>query len=223
MQVRLRFGGGLGAVAPDRPSYGWLGGLVAPSGLAGLDLDAMERLLTGRRMGLAFAVDEDAFVLAGQTNAADLHDQLRLLTAKLTHPRWDPGLFARFRSAAVESFDLHFSSAAARAAREMGGVIRPNDQRWRPIEQAEMEAVTVEQFQRLLRAAAGDRAGPCDHRRRHGARGRGARRCGARWRRCRAGPSRSRPPPATALQAAGARRRSRAPSPIRATPTRPMR
>ncbi len=49
----------------------------------------MERLLTGRRMGLAFAVDEDAFVLAGQTNAADLPDQLRLLTAKLTHPRWD--------------------------------------------------------------------------------------------------------------------------------------
>jgi zinc protease len=28
----------------------------------------------------------------------------------------------------------------------MGGVIRPNDQRWRPIEQSEMAAVTVEQF-----------------------------------------------------------------------------
>ncbi len=146
VQVRLRFGAGLAGIAPDRPSLGWLAGLVAPSGLAGLDLDAMERLLTGRRMGLAFSVDEDAFVLAGQTNAADLGDQLRLLTAKLTHPRWDPALFARFRGAAVESFDLHFSSAAARAGRELGGVVRPNDQRWRPIEKSEMQAVTVEQF-----------------------------------------------------------------------------
>lgn len=146
VQVQLRFGGGVTAMAPDRPSLGWLAGLVAPSGLANLDLSALERLLTGRRIGLAFGIDEDAFVLASQTNAADLGDQLRLLTAKLTHPRWDPALLARFRGAAVESFDLNLSSAAARAARELAGVIRPNDQRWRPIEKAEMQAVTLAQF-----------------------------------------------------------------------------
>jgi zinc protease len=146
VQVRLRFGAGLAGLAPDRPSLGWLGGLVAPSGLAGLDLEGMERLLTGRRIGLSFGVDEDAFVLAGQTNPADLTDQLRLLTTKLTHPSWDPALFARFRTGALESFDLHFSSASARASRELGGVIRPNDRRWRPIEREEMAAVTAEQF-----------------------------------------------------------------------------
>jgi zinc protease len=146
VRVQLRFGGGLTAIAPDRPQYGWLSGLVAPSGLAGLDLDAMERLLTGRRMALVFGVEEDAFVLAGQTNAADLADQLRLLTAKITHPRWDAGLFARFRGAAVESFDLHYSSASARTAREIGGVLRPNDQRFRPIEKSEMRSVTLNQF-----------------------------------------------------------------------------
>lgn len=146
VRVQLRFGGGLTAIPPDRPQYGWLSGLVAPSGMAELDLDAMERLLTGRRMGLSFGVEEDAFVLGGQTNAADLVDQLRLLTVKLTHPRWDAGLFARFRGAAVESFDMHFSSAAARAARELGGVLRPGDERFRPIEKAEMRTVTVAQF-----------------------------------------------------------------------------
>ena len=146
VQVRLRFGAGLAGLAPDRPSLGWLGGLVAPSGLAGLDLEGMERLLTGRRIGLSFGVDEDAFVLAGQTNPADLGDQLRLLTTKLTHPSWDPALFARFRTGALESYDLHFSSASARASRELGGVIRPNDRRWRPVEREEMAAVTVEQF-----------------------------------------------------------------------------
>jgi zinc protease len=146
IHVRLRFGAGISGLDPARPSLGWLAGLVAPSGLAGLDLEGMERLLTGRRIGLAFQAAEDAFVLAGQTNADDLDDQLRLLATKLTHPEWDAALLARFRTAAVESFDLHFSSASARAARELGGVIRPNDQRWRPIEREEMAAVTVDQF-----------------------------------------------------------------------------
>ena len=94
--------------------------LVAPSGLAGLDLDGMERLLTGRRIGLAFSIDEDAFVLAGQTSAADLPDQLRLLATKLAHPRWDPALLARFRSSALDGYDLQFASASARAGRELG-------------------------------------------------------------------------------------------------------
>ena len=133
-------------MSPTRPSLGWLAGLVAPSGLANLDLSGMERLLTGRRIGLSFGIDENAFVLGGATNAADLPDQLRFLATKLVRPRWDAALLQRFRTAAVESFDLNFSSASARAGRELGGVIRPNDQRWRPIEKAEMQAVTVEQF-----------------------------------------------------------------------------
>ncbi|HTU10856.1 MAG TPA: insulinase family protein [Allosphingosinicella sp.] len=146
VSVQLRFGGGISAMAPDRPSLGWLSGLVAPSGLANLDLSGMERLLTGRRIGLSFGIDENAFVLAGGTNATDLADQLRFLATKLVRPRWDGSLLQRFRAAAVESFDLHTSSASARAGRELGGVIRPNDQRWRPIEKNEMQAVTVEQF-----------------------------------------------------------------------------
>ncbi|HEY0014033.1 MAG TPA: insulinase family protein [Allosphingosinicella sp.] len=144
--VRLRFGAGQAGLAPDRPSMAWLGGLVSPSGMAGLDLDGMERLMTGRRMSLSFGVDDDAFTLSGQTSSTELPDQMRLLTAKLTHPRWDPALLARFRTAAVESFDLHFSSASSRASREMAGFMRPGDRRWQPIERAEMEAATIEQL-----------------------------------------------------------------------------
>jgi len=146
VSLQLRFGGGYSAISPTRPSLGWLAGLVAPSGLANLDLSGMERLLTGRRINLVFGIDEDAFVLGGATNGADLPDQLRFLAAKLMRPRWDAALLQRFRTAAVESFELNFSSASARAGRELSGLIRPNDQRWRPIERAEMQAVTVEQF-----------------------------------------------------------------------------
>ena len=168
----------------------------------------MERLLTGRRIGLSFAVDEDAFVLAGQTNAADLPDQLRLLATKLTHPRWDPALFARFRAAAVESFDLHFSSASARAGREMGGVIRPNDQRWRPIEREEMNGGDGRPVPRLLHALLAARPGPRHHRRRHRAGGGGRGDAADGRRRCRGGrapavaPERRRAAPAGAQPAA---------------------
>lgn len=144
--VRLRFGSGMSGLAADRPSLAWLGGLVVPSGLAGLDMDGMERLLTGRRIGLGFSIDEDAFVLAGQTNAADLPDQLRLLATKLVAPHWDPVPFVRFQASALDSYDLGFASASARAGREFGGFIRPNDQRWRPVERAEIAAVTPDQF-----------------------------------------------------------------------------
>ena len=54
-------------------------------------------------------------------------------------------MFARFRNAAVTSFDLNFSSAR-RGLRELAGVIRPGDQRWRPIEKTEMEQVTLDRF-----------------------------------------------------------------------------
>lgn len=147
VEVQLRFGSGLAGLPPDRPSLAWLAGLVGPSGLSDLDLDALERMMTGHRIGLSFGVDEDAFVLSGKTNPEDLADQLRLLSAKLAYPRWDPRLFARFQAAAIDSFDLHFSSAAARAARELGGVVRPGDARWRPVEREELAAVTPDRFQ----------------------------------------------------------------------------
>ena len=146
VHVRLRFGNGTAGLPPDRPSLGWMTPLVAPSGLAGLDLDGMERLLTGRRMLLAFSAEEDAFVLSGATNAVDLDDQLRLLVTKLTHPRWDPTLFARFQSGALDNYPLQFASAAARARRELSGLVRPNDQRWRPTERDEIRAATIDQL-----------------------------------------------------------------------------
>jgi zinc protease len=130
VSVRLRLGNGLSGLSPKAPSPLWMSGAVAPSGLADLDLDAMERLLTGRRIGMDVGVTEDALVLAGTTNAQDLADQLRLLATKLAYPRWDAALFNRYKAGALENYDLSFASAAARAGREVGGVTHPGDARW---------------------------------------------------------------------------------------------
>jgi zinc protease len=170
VQVQLRFGEGLTGLSPSQPSLAWLSGLVGPSGLADLDLDAMERLLTGRRMSLAFGVDEDAFVLRGQTNEADLADQLRLLALKLAYPRFDEPLFARAKSGALESYDLSFASASARAGREFGGLSRRGDQRWAPVEKEKIANTTPGNSAPFSRRCWRP-GGRSDHRRRHGRRG----------------------------------------------------
>jgi zinc protease len=142
--VRLRFGHGTAGLDPARPSLAWASGLIGPSGVADLDLDALERLITGRRISLSFATAEDSFVLAGATTAADLPDQLRLLTAKLTHPRWDAALLRRFQTNALQGFDLQFSTASARGQRELPAIIRPNDRRFEPLSREALTALTPE-------------------------------------------------------------------------------
>ena len=150
VQVQVRFGEGLTGLSPREPHYAWLAGLVAPSGFADFDLDAMERLLTGRRMNLSFAAEEDSFTLRGATNGTDLADQLRLLATKLAYPRWDEALFARFKAGALESYDLSFASASARAGREFAGFARPNDKRWAPVEKEQIARTSPADVRRFF-------------------------------------------------------------------------
>jgi zinc protease len=147
VHVRLRFGDGRAGIDPFRPVMSWAAGLVGPSGLADLDLDGLERLTTGRRIGLSFSVDEDAYVLAGTTSAEDLPDQLRLLTTKLTHPRWDADLFRRFQTNAVQSYDLQFATASARAGREIPSLLYSGDPRWGAVEREALASATLQDMQ----------------------------------------------------------------------------
>lgn len=144
--VQLRFGSGYAGLAPDQPHLAWLSGLVWPSGLADLDLDGLERLLTGRRISMSFATSEDAFVLRGATNGVELGDQMRLLATKLAYPRWDESMFARFKTGALESYDLSFASASARGGREFPGFSRNGDMRWRPVEKEQIARTQPAEF-----------------------------------------------------------------------------
>jgi zinc protease len=150
VSVGLRFGAGMSGQPADRRTMAWMGGLIGSTGVAGLDLDGLERLLTGRRMSMSFAVAEDSFELSGATTGAELGDQLRLLATKLAFPRWDASIFGRYRTSALENYELSFSSAAARAGREFGALARSGDKRWTPVERAEIVAATPEGFERLF-------------------------------------------------------------------------
>ncbi|HEY0626937.1 MAG TPA: insulinase family protein [Allosphingosinicella sp.] len=148
--VQLRFGSGIAGLAPDRTSIHQMGAVIGQSGLADLDLDAMERLLTGRRISLSFTTSEDSFVLRGQTNGTQLEDQLRLLATKVAHPRWDPALFARAKTATLQSYDLAFASASSRGGREFPGLARPGDRRWQPLEKDVIARTSLAEVQALF-------------------------------------------------------------------------
>ena len=160
VSVLLRFGSGVAGLSPDRPSLLSWAGVVSRSGFADLDLDGMERLMTGRRLGLNFGVDEDRFVLSGGTDAQELPDQLRVLALKLAYPRWDAPLFNRTKADRLESYDLSFASAAARMTREAGALMHPGDLRWRPIEKDALARIEADEVQRYFEPML--RTGPID-------------------------------------------------------------
>ena len=157
---------GMAGLPADRKSLAWLGPLLGSTGVGPLDLDGLERLLTGRRMSMSFGIDEDALVLRGSTRAEELGDQLRLLATKIVAPHFDPALFQRSKIAALESYELAFSSAAARMGREFGAVARGGDPRWQPFDKAEIERLRARGFRGLHEAAAGAGAGRGGGRRR---------------------------------------------------------
>src|SRR3546814_16202337 len=104
-------------------------------------------------MAMSFGGTEDATVLAGQTNGTDLVDQLRLLAAKLAYPRWDESLFRRYQASGLESYELHFASASARAKREFPPFSRGGDARWAAPSREALALATPAQFAGALAPA----------------------------------------------------------------------
>jgi zinc protease len=150
VNVALRFGHGMAGLPADRKSLAWMAPLLGSTGVGPFDLDGLERLLTGRRITMSFTMDDEALVLRGATRAEELGDQLRLLATKIVAPHFDASLFQRSKIAALESYDLAFSSASARMGREFGAVARGGDPRWQPYDKAEIERVRAEDFEAFM-------------------------------------------------------------------------
>ncbi|HEX6375229.1 MAG TPA: insulinase family protein [Allosphingosinicella sp.] len=150
VNVTLRFGRGMAGLPADRKSLAWLGPLLGSTGVGPLDLDGLERLLTGRRMTMSFGIAEDALELRGTTRAEELGDQLRLLAAKIVAPHFDAALFQRSKTAALENYELAFSSASSRMGREFGAVARGGDPRWQAWDRAEIARMSAADFEAFM-------------------------------------------------------------------------
>ena len=145
--VRVRFGGGLAALPGDRETPAWAGSIaLVASGVGAIDQEGLDRMTAGRRIGMDFSIDDDAFEIASTTSPADLADQLRLIAAKLNKPRWDPNPVLRARAAMLSSLAGEDSSPAAVLGKKLEEQLHAGDPRWGPPPRAEVEKLTPAQF-----------------------------------------------------------------------------
>ncbi len=145
--VQVRFGGGRTAFAPDKPNLAWAGpSMLVSSGVGPFNEDALDRLTSGRVIGLGFDIGENAFVLSATTRAADLADQLTLMAQQLANPRWDPAPVLRSKAGLLLSYDTINTTAQSVMGREAGGFLRGGDRRWTTPTRAELQALTPAAF-----------------------------------------------------------------------------
>ncbi|WP_448538330.1 M16 family metallopeptidase [Sphingobium yanoikuyae] len=147
VRINVRFGHGQQAFSPTRPVASWAGdyALVA-SGIGKLGQRELDDLTNGRRMGMQFSTDDDAFELQAVTRPADYKDQLRLFAAKLYQPGWDPAPIARVKTGASVAYDAMSRAPDGVLGRDLNWLLHDKDVRFRTPSKAEINALTPESF-----------------------------------------------------------------------------
>lgn len=129
--VRVRFGTGLRGLPADRVTPAWAGDLaLIPSGIGKFGQEEIDRMTSGRQIGLDFAIDDDAFMFGALTRPADLADQLKLIAAKLNTPGWDPNPVARARAVMLAGYAAFDSSPDGVLGRDLEKLLHAGDARW---------------------------------------------------------------------------------------------
>ena len=148
--VRVRFGGGYTALPADRETPAWAADLALTAGGIGTlkqgDLDALTQ---GRRIGLDFGIDEDAFTYNALTSPADLTDQLKIVAAAISAPGWDPAPVVRARTVAVAGYAGYSSSPDGVLTRDLERLLHDGDPRWGIPSLKAIEATTPAAFRAL--------------------------------------------------------------------------
>jgi zinc protease len=147
VRINVRFGHGQQAFSPVKPVPSWAGGyaLVA-SGIGKLNQRELDELTIGRRMGMDFSIDDDAFELQAVTRPADYKDQLRLFATKLAAPGWDPAPISRVKTGAIVAYDAMSRAPDAVLGRDLNWLLHDKDVRFRTPSRGEIEALTPQAF-----------------------------------------------------------------------------
>ncbi|WP_119035210.1 M16 family metallopeptidase [Hephaestia caeni] len=148
--VNVRFGGGYNALPADRQTPAWAADLaLVSSGIGKLGQDDLDALTAGRRIGMDFGIDDDAFSLAAMTSPDDLADQLKLIAGKLAAPGWDPNPVTRARAVMLAGYPSLGGSPAGVLARDLEGLLHNGDPRWTTPDPKTISALTPASFRAL--------------------------------------------------------------------------
>ena len=148
--VRVRFGGGFAAINPKDAVYASVAeGALMDSGFAKYSREDLDRLATGRKLGLDFDIGDTTFAFAADTRPADLADQLYLFAAKLAMPRWDDHPVIRTLAAQRLGYESTNSAPMKVLQRDLPWLIRDGDPRFARPNPAELAKATPEGFRRV--------------------------------------------------------------------------
>lgn len=129
--VRVRWGGGYNALPSDKRTPSWAADLaLIPSGIGKLGQEQMDQLTSGRRLGMDFSIDDDAFILGAISSPADYKDQIRLLADKLAAPGWDPSPITRAKEAILSGYPSLDASPDGVLSRDLEWFLHDKDPRW---------------------------------------------------------------------------------------------
>lgn len=148
--VKVRFGAGWRAFAPDQNAYAALGAMaLVGSGQGPLGQEELDRISTGRKLGYDFQIEDADFTFAADTRAEDLADQLYLFAAKFAMPRWDPAPVLRSKAAARVQYDSFSASPGGMMERDLKYLQRGGDTRFAVPTPAQIDATTPEGFRAI--------------------------------------------------------------------------
>ncbi|WP_321323638.1 insulinase family protein [uncultured Parasphingorhabdus sp.] len=150
VMVNVRFGKGYSGLSSQEETLAWSGAMaLMPSGVADLGQEELDKITTGRRIGLSFNIDNDAFEISADTRPSDLEDQLHLMAAKLAFPRWDAAPVVRSKAAALISYDSFSASPQAVLGRDLEWLVRGKDPRWKTPNKEDFKDLTAENFKKF--------------------------------------------------------------------------
>ena len=150
IMVNVRFGTGYSGLSSQEETLAWSGALaLMASGVGDLGQEELDKITTGRRIGLGFDIDNDAFEISADTRPTDLEDQLHLMAAKLAFPRWDPAPVIRSKAAALIGYDSFSGSPQAVLERDLEWLVRGKDPRWKTPDKADFAKLTAKNFKQF--------------------------------------------------------------------------
>lgn len=148
--VRVRFGGGLQSFTEEEAPYIRLGqAALFSSGIGPLGQNELDRLATGRKLGLNFRIQDGTFVFEGQTRASDVADQIYLFAAKLGQPRWDPAPVERAKAALLLAYNSYGGDPNSTLARDLEWLLHDRDPRYATPTPEALRKTTPEGFKEV--------------------------------------------------------------------------
>lgn len=121
-----------------------------------LDSTQVRDLMTDKKVGVSGGASQDSLILTVSGSPADLEDGLQLAHLLLTEPVLEPPAFDQWRRATLQQIDARKLDPRGVLPELLAETLAPGEHRIRPIEKADVEALSVEAAQGWLRELLAD-------------------------------------------------------------------